>query len=53
MGFRKITIRESAAESIAAISWFLEGEGLLATAEKLTDDAYDFITKLGDERKRY
>ena len=53
MGFWKITIRESAAESIAAISWFLEGEGLLATAEKFTDDAYDFITKLADERKRY
>ncbi|MBS1531112.1 MAG: hypothetical protein JSU01_12455 [Bacteroidetes bacterium] len=53
MGFRKIIIRESAAESIAAISWFLEGEGLPATAEKFTDDAYDFISKLGDERKRY
>jgi hypothetical protein len=35
MGFRKIIIRESAAESIAAISWFLEAEGLLATAENL------------------
>jgi len=33
MGFRKITIRQSAAESIAAISLYLESEGLLATAE--------------------
>ncbi|GAC1301888.1 MAG: hypothetical protein NVSMB24_05510 [Mucilaginibacter sp.] len=53
MGVRKITVRESAAESIAAISWYLESEGLLATAEKFTDDAYDFILKLADNRKRY
>ncbi|WP_094571815.1 hypothetical protein [Mucilaginibacter xinganensis] len=53
MGFRKIIIRESAAESIAAISFFLESESLLATAEKFTDDAYDFITHLGDNRKGY
>jgi hypothetical protein len=53
MGFRKVSIRQSAAESIAAISWYLESEGLLATAEKFTDDAYDFIAKLGDSRKRY
>ncbi len=53
MGFRKVIVRESAAENIAAISWYLESEGLLATAEKFTDDAYDFITKLGDNRKRY
>jgi plasmid stabilization system protein ParE len=53
MGFRKVIVRQSAAESIAAISWYLESEGLLATAEKFTDDAYDFIAKLGDVRKRY
>jgi hypothetical protein len=53
MGFRKVVIRQSAAESIAGISWFLESEGLLATAEKFSDDVYDFITKLGDSRKSY
>jgi hypothetical protein len=53
MGFRKVIIRQSAAESIASISWYLESEGLLATAEKFTDDAYDFIAKLGDNRKGY
>ena|ERR1700754_15805 len=53
MGFRKIIIRQSAAESIAAISWYLESEGLLATAEKFADDTYDFIAKLGDNRKSY
>jgi len=53
MGFRKITVRQSAAESIAAISLYLESEGLLATAEKFTDDAYDFIERLADSRKSY
>jgi plasmid stabilization system protein ParE len=53
MGFRKVVIRQSAAENIAAISWYLESEGLLATAEKFNDDAYDFIARLGDSRKRY
>jgi len=53
MGFREVIIKQSAAESIAEISWHLESEGLLATAEKFTDDAYDFIQKLGDHRKGY
>ncbi|MGF7079342.1 hypothetical protein [Mucilaginibacter sp. UYCu711] len=53
MGFRKVAIKESAAESIAGISWYLESEGLLATAEKFADDAYDFLSKLGDNRKGY
>src|SRR5690606_1327932 len=53
MGFRQVSIRESAATSIAEISWYLESEGLLATAEKFTDEAYDFISKLGDQRKGY
>jgi len=53
MGFRKIIVRQSVAESIAEISWYLESEGLLATAEKFSDDAYDFIAKLGDNRKSY
>lgn len=53
MGFRKVVVRESAATSIAEISWYIESEGLLAAAEKFTDDAYDFITQLGDQRKNY
>jgi hypothetical protein len=53
MGFRKIIIRQSVAENIAAISLYLESEGLLATAEKFSDDAYDFIENLGDDRKRH
>ena len=53
MGIRKIIVRKSAAESIAEISWFVESKGLLITAEKFTDDVYDFIAKLGDKRRSY
>ena len=53
MGVRTVVVKQSAAESIAEISWYLESEGLLATAEKFTDDAYNFIEKLGDSRKGY
>jgi len=50
MGKRKIVVRQSAAKSIAEIAWFIESKGMLATAEKFTDEAYDFITHLGDDR---
>jgi len=51
VGVRTVVVKQSAAESIAEISWYLESEGLLATAEKFTDDAYNFIEKLGDIAK--
>jgi hypothetical protein len=53
MGFRKVSVRQSVADSIAEISWYLESEGLLATAEKFSDEAYDFLTNLGHNRKSY
>jgi hypothetical protein len=53
MGLREVTIRKSVAESIAAISWHLESKGLLATAEKFSDEAYDFLSALADKRKSY
>jgi len=53
MGLRKVTVKESAATNIAEISWYIESEGLIATAEKFTDDVYDFIIQLGDSRKSY
>ena len=46
MGFRKVSVWQSAANSIAEISWYLESEGLLATAEKFSDEAYDFLANL-------
>lgn len=43
MGKRSIVIRESAAYSIAQVAWFIEFKGMIATADKFTDDAYDLL----------
>lgn len=53
MGFRKIVVKQSAAESIAAIAWYIESKGMTATAEKFSDDVYDFIAGLSDTRKSF
>lgn len=53
MGSRKIVVRESAAESIASVAWYVESKGMLATADKFTDDVYDYFLKLADDRKSY
>ncbi len=50
MGKRKVIIPESVVESIAAIAWYIESKGLIATAEKFSDNAYDFINHLADDR---
>lgn len=46
MGSRKITVKLSAAERIAAIAWFIESKGMIATANKFTDAAYDYFITL-------
>lgn len=51
MGYRKVIVRQSVAKSIAEIAWYLESEGLLATADKFTDGVYDFMANLGNKRK--
>ncbi len=53
MGKRKITIRESVSDSIAAISWYIESKGKVATAQKFSDAVYDAIEKLADDRISY
>lgn len=53
MGSRKIVVRQCAAENIAAISWYIESEGMLATAERFADNVYDYFLKLADDRKSY
>jgi plasmid stabilization system protein ParE len=53
MGRRKIIVKQTAADNIAAIAWFIESKGMIATAEKFTDDVYDAFLKLADERKSY
>mgnify|MGYP000906178003 CR=1 FL=1 len=53
MGKRKVTVKKSVADSIAEIAWFIESKGLLATAEKFSDEAYDFIQHLANEKRSY
>lgn len=53
MGSRKITVKLSAAESIAAIAWFIESKGMIATANKFTDAAYDYFITLANSIKSY
>ena len=35
MGRRKVKVKQSAAGNIAAIAWYIESKGLLATVEKI------------------
>ncbi|MGN6618619.1 MAG: hypothetical protein ACTHJ5_15715 [Ilyomonas sp.] len=53
MGKRKVTVKESVAESIAAVAWYIESKGMVATAEKFSDEVYDYFDKLSDDRKSY
>jgi hypothetical protein len=53
MGCRKITVKQSAAESIAEIAWFVQSKGMVKTAEKFSDDAYDFLFALSKSIKSY
>ncbi len=53
MGRREVTVKESAAENIAAIAWYIESKGLVATAEKFVDDVYDFLIRLSDSRRTH
>jgi len=53
MGWRKVIIKESVADSVAEIAWYIESKGLITTAEKFTDDIYDFFIKLSDSRRNH
>jgi len=53
MGFRKVIVKQAPAENIAAIAWFIESKGMVATAEKFTDDVYDFFIKISNTAKSY
>ena len=53
MGRRKVVIKQSVAESISSIAWFIESKGLIATADKFADGVYDYFAKLADDRKSH
>jgi hypothetical protein len=53
VGQREVIIKESVAESIAKIAWYIESKGLVVTAERFADDIYDFFTKLADSRRSH
>ena len=53
MGKRKIVIKQSVADSIAQIAWFIESKGMLATAEKFSDSIYDYFEKMTDDRRTF
>jgi len=53
MGYRKIIVKQTAADNIAAIAWFIESKGLLITADKFSDDVYDYFIRIADTRKSY
>ncbi|MBC7424870.1 MAG: hypothetical protein H7334_15640 [Ferruginibacter sp.] len=53
MGGRRIIVRQSVADTIAAIAWFIESKGMVATAEKFADEAYDYFLKLAHAKKSY
>src|SRR6267378_4277976 len=53
MGDRKIVVKQSVAESIAAIAWFIESKGMIATAEKFSNQVYDYFNKPGNTTKSY
>jgi len=53
VGQREVIIKESVANSIAEIAWFIESKGLVATAEKFSDQVYDFFVKLADSRRSH
>jgi hypothetical protein len=46
MGYRKVIVKQSAAENIAAISWCIESKRLIITADKFIDEAYNVLCHL-------
>ncbi len=50
MGGRKVIVKQTTADNIAAIAWYIESKGMIATADKFADDVYDYFIKLSDTR---
>lgn len=46
MGRRKVIVKQTATDNIAAIAWYTESKGLVTTADKFADDVYDYLINL-------
>ncbi len=53
MGRRAIAVKETAADSIAEVAWYIESKGLIVTAEHFADEVYDYLIKLADSRRTH
>jgi plasmid stabilization system protein ParE len=53
MGYRKVVVKQTAAQSIAAIAWYIESKGMITTAEKFSDQIYDYFLKLSSTTRSY
>lgn len=50
MGKREVSILESASDAVAEVAFFIESKGMLQTAKKFVDEAFEFFGKLSDDR---
>jgi hypothetical protein len=53
VGHRKVTLKETVADSIAEVAWYIESKGLIDTAEKFSDNVYDYFITLSDSRRNH
>ena len=53
MGKRKIIVKQSVANSIANIAFYIESKGMLLAAENFSDSIYDFFIKIADDNRTF
>ncbi len=53
MGQRKVIVKQTAADNIAAIAWYIESKGLIVTADRFADNVYDYFIKISDKQRSY
>jgi len=51
VGKRKVTILDTAVESVAKVALFIEGKGMPETAKRFVDNAFVFFDELSNERQ--
>ena len=50
MGRRKVTILDTASDTVAEVAFFIESKGMPQTAKQFVDEAFEFFEQLGDKR---